>query len=63
MKRVPLFFKTEELTQDLRLSTRVDKLGNVFHVVEYFDSDDKPNYSFFFVHLSSALDFIHSNFN
>ena len=62
MKRVPLFYKTEELNQDLRLSTRVDKLGNVFHVVEYFDSDDKPNYSFF-VHLSSALDFIHSNFN
>lgn len=62
MKRVPLFYKTEELKQNLRLSTRVDKLGNVFHVVEYFDSDDKPNYSFF-VHLSSALDFIHSNFN
>ena len=28
MKRIPLFFKTEEL--QIRLSTRVDKLGNVF---------------------------------
>ena len=39
--------KTLETSQDLKLSTRVDKLGNVFHVVEYFDNDDKPNYSFF----------------
>ena len=62
MKRIPLFYKTEELAQDLRLSTRRDKLGNIFHCVEFYDNDNVPNYSFF-VHLSSALDFIHSNFN
>ena len=51
MKRVPLFYKTEELAQDLRLSTRRDKLGNIFHCVEFYDNNNEPNYSFF-VHLS-----------
>lgn len=61
MKRVPLFYKTEEVKQDITLTTRRDKLGNVFHVVEYVDNHDKSDYAFF-THLSSALDFIQSNF-
>ena len=61
MKRIPIFFKTEAVNKDLTLSTRRDALGNIWHVVEYMNNDNSPDYAFF-EHLSSALDFIHSNF-
>ena len=61
MKRIPLFYQSEENQKDLVLSTRSDKLGNVLHCVEYLNNDGSKDYAFF-SHLSSALDFIHSNF-
>jgi hypothetical protein len=61
MKRIPLMYQSEEQTKDLVLSTRSNKLGEVFHVVEYLNNDGSKDYAFF-SHLSSALDFIHSNF-
>lgn len=61
MKRIPMKFKTEELSEELRLSTRRDKLGNIYHCVDYINNNGTPDYVMF-SHLSSALDFIHSNF-
>lgn len=56
MKRVPKMYNSSERDMILKLSTRVDKSGNVFFCVEY-DGDYCT-----FGHLSSALDFINSNF-
>lgn len=63
MQRVPLLCKTEEVDRELTLSTRVDKFGKIFHCVEFPDSDTPSgrNYALF-EHLSSALDFIKTNF-
>lgn len=61
MKRVPNFYKTEEESKELILSTRSDSLGNVFHCVEYLNNDGSRDYALF-TKLTSALDFIHSNF-
>lgn len=61
MKRVPNFYKTEENTKELVLSTRSDSLGNIFHCVEYLNNDGSKDYALF-RNLSSALDFINSNF-
>ena len=61
MKRIPLFYQSEENQKDLVLSTRSDKLGNVLHCVEYLNNDGSKDYAFFH-QLSSALDFINSNF-
>lgn len=61
MKRVPNFYKTEEQQKDLILSTRCDSLGNIFNCVEYLNNDGSNDYALF-RHLSSALDFINSNF-
>ena len=61
MKRIPIFYKTEEVNKDLTLSTRRDAVGNIWHVVEYSNNDNSTDYAFF-EKLSSALDFIHSNF-
>lgn len=60
MKRIPIFYKTEEV-KGLKLSTRRDVVGNIWHVVEYSNNDNLTDYAFF-EKLSSALDFIHSNF-
>lgn len=63
MKRIPLFYKTDENDKVLSLSTRSDKLGHVYHCVE-FPSDNSEigkDYAMF-SHLSSALDFIQTNF-
>lgn len=49
-------YNSSERDMILKLSTRVDKSGNVFFCVEY-DGDYCT-----FSHLSSALDFINSNF-
>lgn len=54
-------YKTEELSEELRLSTRRDKLGNIFHCVDFCNNDGSMDYVMF-SKLSSALDFINSNF-
>lgn len=61
MKCVPNYYKTEENTKELVLSTRSDSLGNVFHCVEYLNNDGTKDYALF-SKLSLALDFINSNF-
>ena len=61
MKRIPTLYNSEEQEKLLTLSTRCDKLGNVYHYVEYFENDGTQNYARF-AHLSSAMDFISSNF-
>lgn len=63
MERLPLMYKTEERERVLSLSTRSDKLGNILHCVEFPDSkcEGGKNYVMF-QHLSSALDFINTNF-
>lgn len=61
MKLVPLMYQSEEQTKNIVLSNWSNKLGEVFHVVEYLNNDGSKDYAFF-SHLSSALDFIHSNF-
>lgn len=61
MKFAPSFYSSEEHSKDLVLSTRSDKLGNVYHYVEFKNNDDSFSYARF-NHLSSALDFISSNF-
>ena len=60
MNRIPLFYKTSEECKDLVLTTRSDKAGNIFHCVE-FENGDKHDYAMF-KNLSSALDFIQTNF-
>lgn len=61
MKRIPMKFKTEELSEVLCLSIRRDKLGNIYHCVDYVNANGTSDYVMF-SHLSSALDFIYSNF-
>lgn len=61
MKRIPNLFNTDEEQKELVLSTRSDKLGNIFHYVEFLNNDGSKDYARF-IHLSSALDFINSNF-
>lgn len=61
MKRVPLMYRTDEESKDLSLSSRSDKFGNILHCVEYMNNGQK-DYAFF-KHLSSALDFIQTNFS
>lgn len=61
MKRIPTLYNSDEQEKLLTLSTRSDKLGNVYHYVEYCENDGTNNYARF-AHLSSALDFINSNF-
>ena len=61
MKFIPSFYSSEEQSKDLVLSTRTDKCGNVYHYVEFKNNDHSFSYARF-NHLSSALDFIHSNF-
>lgn len=61
MKRIPLMYQSEEQSKDLVLSTRSTKLGEIMHCVEYLNNDGSKDYAFFH-NLSSALDFINSNF-
>lgn len=63
MERKPLLYKTSELTKDLVLTSRSDKRGNVYHCVEYPDDNSPSGMSYaMFQNLSSALDFIQTNF-
>lgn len=61
MKRNPLMFQTIERSQVLSLTTRADKLGNIVHCVEYTNSENRKDYAMF-KKLSSAMDFISTNF-
>lgn len=62
MKRIPIRFKTDETSVILHVSTRVDKAGNIFYFVEYPNLDSGLTEYVAFKHLSSALDFIQTNF-
>lgn len=59
MKRKALMYKTEEQECIIKLSSRCDKLGNILFFVTY--GENQADYVVF-SHLSSALDFINSNF-
>lgn len=64
MKRIPKMYNSVERSCELKMTTRADKLGNVFYCVEYTNYSSTPAFTDYvtFKHLSSALDFITSNF-
>lgn len=66
MKRKPKMYTSQPIQDVLKIETRQDKLGNVQFCVSFprklDDGSDVLEY-FFFNHLSSALDFIQSNFS
>lgn len=55
------YYNSTLVDTQLSLETRSDKLGNVYHYVTYTDNNDIKQYCRF-SNLSSALDFINSNF-
>lgn len=59
MNRIPLKYKSERQRQVLTLEARTSKRGDVFFLVSW---DDEKDY-ICFKHMSSALDFINTNFN
>ena len=61
MKMIPKFYNSTHEQNVVRLTTRRDKKGEVFHCVEYFHPRNGDCYVTF-EKLSSALDFIQSNF-
>lgn len=61
MKFKPQNYKMVEETNVLVLSSKSDKLGNLYYCVEYSLIGLGKHYSMF-QNLSSALDFINSNF-
>ena len=56
MKRIAKMYNSEEKECIVKLTSRCDKAGNVFFCVHF--QDDYAT----FAHMSSALDFIQSNF-
>lgn len=61
MKMKPLKCKTEQLDVVLLVSARADKCGNVYYCVEYKHPHHGDCYVMF-KELSSAMDFIQTNF-
>ena len=61
MKMIARKYNSEHKDNILKLTTRADKRGNVFHMVEYSHPENGSSYVTF-ERLESALDFIHSNF-
>lgn len=61
MKVQPSYYNSDLVGTQLSLETRSDKLGNIFHYVCYVDNNDVKQYARF-TQMSSALDFINSNF-
>lgn len=61
MKMIPKMYNSEHDKDIIKLSTRCDKMGNIFHCVEYHHPRNGSSYVTF-EKLASALDFIHSNF-
>lgn len=62
MKFRPQYYKTTPCSLILRLESVVDSLGNMKYCVTT-GSGEKDNEHYFFSCLSSALDFINSNFS
>ena len=56
MKRIPKMYNSEEQEVVLKLSTRCTKKGDLFFMVSF--GDDYACFN----HLSSAMDYIQSNF-
>lgn len=57
----PIKYKSDEIEVIASISTRKDRLGNVFYAVEYLHSREIGTLMHRFTHLSSAIDFIQSN--
>lgn len=57
----PRIYNSEEVNHELKVCMRRDKLGNLFHCVEWLQDDGQKAYCCF-NHMSSVLDFIDSNF-
>lgn len=61
MKFEPKVFKTTPLSAILELKSVLDKKGDVFYMVSCFNGENKQS-NYCFKRLSSAIDFIQSNF-
>ena len=55
------FYRSDEVQKVLSVSMCKDRLGNMFHCVQWVDDDGREVYCTF-SHFSSVLDFIESNF-
>lgn len=55
------YYNSELIGTQLTLESRCDKMGNVYHYVTYLDNNDVQQYVRF-SKLSSAFDFINTNF-
>lgn len=55
------YYRTHPLSMILKLESVVDRRGNMFYCVT-MASGTKENIHYMFQHLTSALDFINSNF-
>lgn len=58
----PKYYKTHPLSSVLKLESVVDKTGDVYFAVT-LSNGTHDNEHYMFKKLSSALDFINSNFN
>ena len=61
MKKIARMYNSEFERNIVKLTSRRDKLGNLFHVVDYSNADGVSSYACF-ERLESAMDFIYSNF-
>lgn len=61
MDFVPQYYKTNPLSLVLRLESVTDKRGNIKFAVT-LSQGERENVHYLFEHLTSALDFINSNF-
>lgn len=61
MEWKPVYYKTSPLSHVLTLESVTDRLGDVYFAVTLSQGEHK-NVHYMFRHLSSALDFISSNF-
>ena len=57
----PNKYNSVEMEQICSISSRMDKLGNLFYYVEFYHSSDVGFTAARFAHLSSAMDFITNN--
>ena len=58
----PKYYRTNPLSLVVKLETVSDKLGNVYHAVTMVNGE-LENVHYMFKQLSSAIDFISSNFD
>ena len=61
MKFIPQYYKTNPLSLVLKLESVTDRKGNVKFAVT-LSTGVHENVHYLFEHLSSALDFVNSNF-